>query len=150
MVRKLEDGEVQPSKMTRRDKITMFDAALCQAHAPGAGKQVAKFNDTWDGKWDISKEQFLENVSIEGDCWVWTGVLNEAGLPAIVSHGFPLVAVRVGWIIFKGGKYNGYIPRNYWLVNGCGNPLCVSPRHAELLYIKRPTPDLVEFRPPSE
>jgi hypothetical protein len=63
-----------------------------------------------------------------GECWRWTGKLNDAGYGRLSVHrgvrGGIWRAHRVSWTL-----HFGAIPDGLWVLHRCDNPACVRPHH---------------------
>lgn len=70
----------------------------------------------------------LTRVSYVGDCWIWTGSLNDRGYAVITTNGKTLYAHRLTHRIVRGPLE----PRMV-LDHLCRTPSCVNPMHTELV-----------------
>ena len=74
-------------------------------------------------------ERFWEKVikGDSGECWIWTGALNEKGY-GILGRGRRGMgterAHRVSWMI-----HFGPIPKGLFVCHKCDNPQCTNPEH---------------------
>lgn len=74
-----------------------------------------------------TKDRFWEKVDKTGDCWVWTGAVNEKGYGKFALGGSAcrwVLAHR--WSAMESGTE---IPDDRILLHICDNPSCVRPDH---------------------
>lgn len=69
-------------------------------------------------------DRFWSHVDKSGDCWLWTGALNEDRYGRFQLDGAIYNASRVAWVIAHGA-----IPPKFDICHACDNPSCVRPDH---------------------
>lgn len=60
----------------------------------------------------------------ESGCWIWTGAVNNRGVPVKRHAGSMTTAARALWI-----AENGEVPEGTVIGSDCGTDLCVRPSH---------------------
>lgn len=60
----------------------------------------------------------------ESGCWIWTGALNNRGVPMKRYKGGMTTAARALWM-----TENGEVPEGMVIGSDCGTDLCVRPSH---------------------
>jgi hypothetical protein len=68
--------------------------------------------------------RFWTKVSKNGDCWNWTGAVNNKGYGQFHLKGKTVLAHRVSF-----EDFNGPIKEGMWVLHRCDNPRCVNPNH---------------------
>lgn len=68
----------------------------------------------------------VAKLSIEGECWVWTGKKLKGGYGSIKWEGRTRVAHRVVYELLV-----GQIPEGLTIDHLCRNPACLNPAHME-------------------
>jgi hypothetical protein len=68
--------------------------------------------------------RFWAKVSKNGDCWNWTGAINNKGYGQFHLNGKTVLAHRVSF-----EDLNGPIREGLWVLHRCDNRLCVNPDH---------------------
>jgi len=71
--------------------------------------------------------RILDRLDRSGDCWLWTGALDERGRGRVWRNGSICIHHRAIWSILVGP-----IPKGALLCHHCDNPTCANPDH---LYI---------------
>lgn len=67
------------------------------------------------------RERFWSHVNKDGDCWLWTGSLNNHGYG---TFGSGELSHRISWVFAY-----GTIPVGLFVLHHCDNPLCIRPEH---------------------
>ncbi len=76
----------------------------------------------------IKPEEFWSLTKDEGDCKVWTGLVNKQPQYGVFQiMGGRLIAHRVAYELA-----NGELPKHAHVLRKCNNPLCVKPEHLRL------------------
>lgn len=70
--------------------------------------------------------RILRKVRYEGDCWIWTGAVNQRGYAVATSSKQSVYVHRLTHWIVQGVVKDGYV-----LDHLCRNPSCVNPLHTE-------------------
>lgn len=68
--------------------------------------------------------KFWERVDKRGDCWLWTGAINNHGYGNVSHQGKYWKAHRLAWALTHGD-----IPPGMQVLHRCDNPPCVRPDH---------------------
>lgn len=69
-------------------------------------------------------KRFRENTRIDGECVIWTGLLNKQGYGRININGNIEIASRASFELF-----NGPIPDGLCVCHKCDRPACIRPEH---------------------
>lgn len=78
------------------------------------------------------KAKILAKISLEGDCWLWTGyTVSETRLDPVIK--FHHKTIRVRRALYEDA--HGAIGKQY-LRSICGNAKCVNPAHVEIVVAK--------------
>ena len=75
----------------------------------------------------MDAERFWSRVDTSGECWVWTGYINQDGYGRLSIDGRLIMAHRVSWEL-----HHGPIPDGMRVLHDCpggDNPACVNPSH---------------------
>lgn len=70
-----------------------------------------------------TKESLERSLMVSGDCWLFTGCVNNKGYGQVRHNGRTMLAHRVAFEIFNGREPNGV------LLHSCDTPLCCNPAH---------------------
>ncbi len=69
----------------------------------------------------------ISRLDMSGDCWLWTGPLNNEGRGRLYWRGSNKMHHRVVWEILVGP-----IPEGAFVCHHCDNPTCANPEHMYL------------------
>lgn len=77
-----------------------------------------------------AEERFAKYVQKRGidECWLWAGTRERVGYGQFWHEGRNIKAHRFAWVLVHGEP-----PRFHWVVQTCGNRLCVNPKHLGLI-----------------
>lgn len=75
------------------------------------------------------QERFWEKVDRSGECWFWTGCINNSGYGQFSLDGWMQKAHRIAWILTNGPIPSGTGHHGTCVCHRCDNPLCVRPEH---------------------
>lgn len=73
------------------------------------------------------EERLWEKVDKTGDCWVWTGYVNDDGYGRFSEGGHQgrkVMVHRVAWELLHGS-----VPKGMQVLHSCDNPPCVKGEH---------------------
>lgn len=73
-------------------------------------------------------QKIVDNLSFQGECWIWVGKIGSAGYGKITIQGLSRTAHVVSYLRFSGERD---IPENMVLDHTCGIRSCVNPAHLE-------------------
>jgi DNA-binding CsgD family transcriptional regulator len=74
-------------------------------------------------------EKFLERVDRTGDCWMWTGTLNNGGYGVLSVKGISMRAHRLSWELHNGRIPDGPGYHGTVVAHKCDVRACVNPAH---------------------
>ena len=75
------------------------------------------------------EQRFWEKVDKTGDCWNWTGSVNNHGYGKIFCDRKLLLSHRVSWEFANGKIPKGKHYKTTCILHRCDNPKCVNPDH---------------------
>lgn len=114
--------------------ITAQHEIVCQAQprTPADDARASRRGDapTWPRAWrwvgldDPRLPRLLQDVRVEGDCWIWTGTSDGRGYGQLTTHNRHYSAHRLSCEIAKGP-----IPSGLVVMHACDVPPCICPDH---------------------
>lgn len=85
------------------------------------------------------ERRILSRVDRSGDCWLWTGALDDKGRGRVWYNNKLMLHHRAVWEILCGP-----IPKNALLCHHCDNPRCANPAHLYVGDSKTNAADMIE------
>lgn len=76
------------------------------------------------------EKRFWSKVDKTNTCWHWTGAKHGKKGPGVIlmpGGKIPILAHKLSWTLA-----NGFLSDNLWVIQTCGNRLCVNPDHLRI------------------
>lgn len=101
---------------------TTIERAPC--HLKGKTRIFCSRACCGNGRFGTPAERFEDSTDKTGECWIWTGSLDNKGYGRLSISGERHAAHRFSW-----ERHFGPIPDNLNVLHKCDNPPCVNPEH---------------------